>query len=116
MYKKVDDADNLRTLLENCSDLFIALGDTVRRSLVINMLEVGYKGMNVSDLTARTHLSRPAVSHHLKVLKVCGIIKARRAGRSNFYYINAQEMLDRIRAFVTKAESLMITDAAFGKQ
>ena len=65
-----------------CMPLFIALGDKVRLSIVELLTEaavrsedpqgtIDFEGhaMNVNEITRRTSLSRPAISHHLKILK-----------------------------------------------
>ena len=43
------------------------------------------------EITKKTKLSRPAVSHHLQVLKDAGIINVRREGTMNYYYINTND-------------------------
>ena len=103
----IEKAENSRQLLENCSDFFIALGDTIRRKLFIKMVECGKDGISVSNLTSTTELSRPAISHHLKVLKECGLIKARRVGTHNFYYVDLNEHLENIKLFIQNAERIM---------
>ena len=45
--------------------------------------------MRVPAITAKTHLSRPAVSHHLRILKDAGLIRMHRAGTRNYYYVDA---------------------------
>ena len=54
--------------------VFIALGDETRQSIFIALLENESVGMRVPEITAKTHLSRPAVSHHLQILKDAGLI------------------------------------------
>ena len=44
--------------------------------------------MRVGDITEKTHLSRPAVSHHLQILKEAGILKVRKEATKNFYYFD----------------------------
>ena len=97
--------ENPRQLLEACSDLFVALADTVRRGFFINMIVSGSTGVSVITLTASTKLSRPAVSHHLKVLKDCGLIKARKDGTHNFYYVDINEHIERLKKFLHSAEN-----------
>ena len=46
-------------------------------------------GARVGAITERTHLSRPAVSHHLQILKEAGLLKMRREGTKNYYYFDA---------------------------
>lgn len=71
--------------------VFIALGDETRQQIFITLLENDTVGMRVPDITARTHLSRPAVSHHLQILKDAGLINMHRAGTMNYYYADANE-------------------------
>lgn len=71
--------------------VFIALGDETRQRIFVTLLQNETIGMRVPELTKRTHLSRPAVSHHLRVLKDAGLIGMHRAGTMNFYYVDSSE-------------------------
>lgn len=71
--------------------VFIALGDETRQQIFIVLLENEQVGMRVPDITKRTHLSRPAVSHHLRILKDSGLISLHRVGTMNFYYVDADK-------------------------
>ena len=65
-------SDNLLgDIFEECIPLFIALGD-------------------------RTSLSRPAVSHHLKILKDTGLIDVLRKGVCNYYYLTNKSAIDKL--------------------
>lgn len=48
-----------------------------------------HQELHVSDLCDRLGLSQPAVSHHLALLRVSGLIEARREGKHNFYSIRS---------------------------
>ena len=74
-----------------CKKAFIALGDETRQQIVLALLESEVHGIRVGEITKKTHLSRPAVSHHLRVLKEAGIISMYREGTKNYYYVNAGE-------------------------
>lgn len=80
------------SLTENfraCQKILTALGDQNRQYLMIEMMQMGIcTGVRVGDITEKTHLSRPAVSHHLQILKDAGIIKMREEGTKNFYYFD----------------------------
>lgn len=75
--------------LRDCSKAFTALGDETRQQILLTLLEHGEKGMRVGELTECTHLSRPAVSHHLQILKSANIINMYRRGTKNFYFLDA---------------------------
>lgn len=73
-----------------CQKTLLALGDENRQHLILEMMQMGKcSGARVGEITQRTHLSRPAVSHHLRILKDAGLIKMRREGTRNYYYFDA---------------------------
>lgn len=49
-------------------------------------------GMNVNEITGKTSLSRPAISHHLKILKDAGLVNIRQEGTANYYYLTLREV------------------------
>ncbi|MGN1411671.1 MAG: ArsR/SmtB family transcription factor [Oscillospiraceae bacterium] len=88
----MDECTKNRQLLANefkkCQNLIVAIGDETRQSIIITLLENDTIGMRVGEITERTHLSRPAVSHHLKILKDAKIVSMRRKGTKNYYYMD----------------------------
>jgi len=91
----MDECARQRKLLANeFSDhrkIFIALGDETRQQIFIALLSNDTVGMRVPDITEKTHLSRPAVSHHLQILKDAKLISMHRIGTKNYYYVDAAE-------------------------
>lgn len=74
----------------SCRKILLALGDENRQHPIIEMAGIGKcSGVRVGEITERTHLSRPAVSHHLQILKDAGLVKMRREGTKNYYYFDA---------------------------
>ena len=66
---------------EDCRSVLLALGDENRQHLILEMMQMGNcAGARVGDINERTHLSRPAVSHHIRILKDAGLVKMRREG------------------------------------
>lgn len=83
--------EELTNSLAACSPLLTAMGDETRQHLILEMLKIGkFGGLRVGEITERTNLSRPAVSHHLQILKNTGIVKMRREGTKNYYYFDPQ--------------------------
>lgn len=69
-----------------------AIGDETRQNIILALMESTCDvGMRVGEITARTHLSRPAVSHHLKILKDAKLVDMRKEGTMNFYSINISD-------------------------
>lgn len=71
-----------------CQDTMTAIGDEVRQHLLLIMLSGDCRGNRVIDIAKKTNLSRPAVSHHIQILKNAGIVKARKEGTCIYYYLD----------------------------
>lgn len=88
MYKK-EDIDKLAEDFAGCRKILIALGDANRLHMILEMMKIGKcSGVRVNEITEKTHLSRPAVSHHIQILKEAGILKMRRESNKNYYYFD----------------------------
>lgn len=85
------DSKVLEEQFHTCMPLFIALGDEVRLSIIESLSRAIPDGLNVNEITRRTSLSRPAISHHLKILKDCGLVDIRQSGTSNYYRLTLRE-------------------------
>lgn len=95
--------------------LFAALGDETRQMVFLTLLESEQIGLRVGALTERTHLSRPAVSHHLRILREAGVVCVHRAGRRNYYYPNADtEQWRKLRALAEHICAVMRSAADTG--
>lgn len=92
------------------SDFLVALGDEKRQAIIIALLEDhACQGLRVNDLTKATALSRPAVSHHLKILKQAHLVDFRSEGTKNFYYLahdikEIQQLQDLLEHIITLNE------------
>lgn len=76
---------------KECQTAFTAIGDETRQLILIVLLESDLTGIRVGEIAAKTHLTRPSVSHHLKILKEAGIVAMRREGTKNYYYLNLDD-------------------------
>lgn len=71
--------------------VLIALGDEHRQQIFLTLLAAEHEGMRVPELMERTHLSRPALSRHLKMLREAGLVEMHRIGTRNYYYAATAE-------------------------
>lgn len=71
--------------------VFMAFSDDERLKLFLRILQKGKEGIHVNALTSTSHLSRPAVSHHLKILKDCGLISFRKIGTKVYYFVSFEQ-------------------------
>lgn len=75
-----------------CRDMLAALGNENRQLIFVALLEHP-GGVRLGDLAKLARLSRPAASHHLKVLQDAGLVDHYQQGTKNFYHASAR--LDR---------------------
>jgi DNA-binding transcriptional ArsR family regulator len=86
--------------LADLGRMLVALGDPTRQQMVVALSR---ERLNVGQLAERFPLSRPAISHHLKILTDAGLLVRERLGRERVYRLNAaccQGLAERVRGFV----------------
>ncbi len=66
--------------------VFVALGDEHRQRILLTF-ERGER-LTVGQIAEVATLSRPAVSHHLKILRNAGVLAAERSGREVYLRVN----------------------------
>jgi len=67
---------------------FKLLSDETRLRVLMYLMREGE--LHVTALCKRLDQSQPAVSHHLALLRVAGLIEARRDGKHNFYSVRRE--------------------------
>jgi DNA-binding transcriptional ArsR family regulator len=86
--------------VERQATIFAALGDPTRLSLVTKLIDG--KPHSISTLATDTHISRQAITKHLRVLENVGLVTNLKAGRESLYELDTkplksiQEYLDII--------------------
>jgi ArsR family transcriptional regulator len=65
--------------------VFKLLADETRLKILMYLMRE--QELHVSALCERLNQSQPAVSHHLALLRVAGLIEPRRDGKHNFYSV-----------------------------
>lgn len=88
---------------KDCIPLLEVLTD-VNRQAIIMLLAQNKSGLNVNTIAGHINLSRPAVSHHLKVLKQSGFIKSEKKGVENYYVLTVRKPLEQIKTLIIAVE------------
>lgn len=109
MSENKEEIKELAEEFEACKKILIAFGDENRQHLILEMMKMGQcGGVRVGAITEKTHLSRPAVSHHIQILKDVDILKMRREGTKNYYYFDADtEAMNRLIHMLNHAKEIM---------
>jgi ArsR family transcriptional regulator, arsenate/arsenite/antimonite-responsive transcriptional repressor len=86
--------------------LFTGLGDAVRLEIIFLLGE--HERLNVGEIATHFQLSRPAISHHLKVLKDAHILKSQKKATEVYYWLDLGSLSARLQAIVTQLEACAI--------
>ena len=87
--------------------LLTALGDPARLDIIFLL---GGGRRNVGDIAGNFKLSRPAISHHLKVLKDAGVVRSEKVGQEVFYWVDEAQIVNALREMADAVESCVRAD------
>lgn len=84
-----------------------AIGDPIRLQI---LFVLSGDRLNVSEIAAQFKLSRPAISHHLKVLKDAAIVESEKMGQEVFYWVNKKYIVGELRKLADILEGYIQSD------
>jgi len=96
--------------------MFKALGDPVRLQLLSRVASHTGGEACVCDLSVGLDLSQPTISHHLKVLRDCGLLQCERRGTWVYYWVvpSALAQLSAVLG-VTEVNTTQLDAAQLGR-
>lgn len=77
-------------MINKCLQFFKAISDETRQKI---FELIGERELSVGEIAKKLKLTQPNVSHHLGILKQCGCVTAKRAGKNIYYSVNKSGML-----------------------
>jgi ArsR family transcriptional regulator len=83
--------------ISRLSDVFKLLSDKSRLKIVLALAQDGE--LHVSALCDMLGQSQPAVSHHLTLMRMVGLVGYRRDGKHNYYYLASDHIRDLFEQF-----------------
>jgi len=99
----IPEEDAALLLFRQCIPLFSALGDPMRQNIVMELARVD--ALTVNQITERMPLSRPAISHHLKILKDAGLVSIDRKGTENYYSLVLEDAFQILKNLIGTVEN-----------
>lgn len=103
-----EDILRLQRELSECREVLTALGNETRQYLLCCMLSGPCGGCRVIDLEQSTHLSWPAISRHMSVLKKAGIVSARKEGTMIYYFLDPQgSTIEKLLSLMQDVQQIM---------
>lgn len=101
----MSDVEQISKLFRQASPFLTALGNPDRQKLILLMIDGAPR--SVAELTAKTDLSRPTVSHHLKILKDAQIISEQKVGRKIYYQPQPGQHFYTLKQLVNTIDELI---------
>lgn len=80
-----------------------AIRDPNRTEIIFLLGEAG--PLNVGDIAASFQISRPAISHHLRVLKDAGIVQSTKQGQEIYYQLDRELLVSSLRQLADAFEN-----------
>ncbi|MEG1633418.1 MAG: metalloregulator ArsR/SmtB family transcription factor [Oscillospiraceae bacterium] len=96
----IKDHPDIVELVDECIPAFECFTNPTRRDIMLLLSNEG--AMNVGTITSRVNLSRPAVSHHLKILKDAGLVTIESRGNENYYGVTIIPFLETAQQMINK--------------
>jgi len=98
----------LQSEFKDCQKMLTAIGDETRQHLIALMIMEKCSGARVVDIAKKTNLSRPAVSHHMQILKDAGFVYAHKEGTMVYYSLDFNtDAIDKLKVLVEHIDVLL---------
>ncbi|XQY91387.1 ArsR/SmtB family transcription factor [Metabacillus sp. HB246100] len=85
-----------------CIPLFEALGDEYRQDIILLLAEK--EKLTVNEITEHSPLSRPAISHHLKVLRQADLVVIEQKGTQRIYSLSLEQSVEQLKNLLKLVE------------
>lgn len=79
-----------------------AVSDPVRMKILFLLCET--RRLNVGDIASQFRISRPAISHHLKVLKDARVLHSEKVGQEVYYWSDREYIVALLRKLADEIE------------
>ena len=80
------------------TNVFKALGDP-KRAMIVDMLSCGE--LCACDILEKFEMSQSTLSHHMKLLRECGIVNGRNEGKWTYYSLD-KDTIEKTKQFLSR--------------
>lgn len=102
---KEDRLNLIKNDLKKSNKILNALCDENRQKIMLELLDNCVSGgIRVNDIAKRVNLSRPAVSHHLKLLLDENLVTITKQGTKNYYHITGVQEIISLKSLLNNIE------------
>ncbi|WP_127493783.1 ArsR/SmtB family transcription factor [Paenibacillus glycanilyticus] len=85
-----------------CIPLFNSLSDPARQDIILLLAE--REQLSVNEIAEHSNLSRPAISHHLKILRDNHLVKNEQKGTLRYYSLSLEYSVQQLKQLIDVVE------------
>ncbi len=86
-----------------CIPLFNALSDPARQDIILLLAE--HESLSVNEIANHSNLSRPAISHHLKIMRDNNLVTIEQKGTVRNYSLSLEQSVNQLKVLIGIVES-----------
>ncbi|WP_226667557.1 ArsR/SmtB family transcription factor [Metabacillus litoralis] len=86
----------------SCIPLFTTLSDPARQDIILLLAE--HERLSVNEIADRSNLSRPAISHHLKILRDNQLVTIEQKGTQRYYSLSLDKSVILLKELIDMVE------------
>lgn len=90
-------------VFRECIPLFNALSDPARQDIILLLAEV--ESLSVNEISEKSNLSRPTISHHLKIMKDNNLVTIEKKGKQRLYSLSLDQSIEQLKRLINIVES-----------
>lgn len=85
-----------------CIPLFQAFSDPARQDIILLLAE--HETLSVNEIADQSVLSRPAISHHLKILRDNRLVQIEQKGTQRYYSLSLETSVEQLKELIKLVE------------
>jgi Predicted transcriptional regulators len=101
-------ADEVMAIFKSGMPIFSIFQDENRQRIILLLCK--NKEMTVNQITDQLELSRPAVSHHLKLMLDAQVITVKKVGKERFYQVSLDDTVELLKKLTSALEKSISSD------
>ena len=89
-------------IFRECIPIFNALSDPARQDIILLLAE--REPLSVNEIAEHSNLSRPAISHHLKIMRDIQLVVIEQKGTQRYYSLSLDQSVLQLKQLITIVE------------
>jgi ArsR family transcriptional regulator, arsenate/arsenite/antimonite-responsive transcriptional repressor len=90
-------------VFRSCIPLFTALSDPARQDIILLLAK--QENLSVNEIAEHSTLSRPAISHHLKILREQNLVQTEQKGTQRYYSLTLDNSVELLKKLIHTVEN-----------